>query len=400
MAPERSRERTTDWTSPDDLAGQVERLWQRGRLLSARLEGVSLFPLTLRLKRPSTQDLASRFDDVRGWISVLDAASRQRRGFGYDIVSEEIKHRQLGRNQIPTGIVVATEHDALALIGRQAEADTFEALARETVAQFPALRPWITRKPLTVVDNAAEWTRILAVLDWFQAHPRSGLYLRQLDIAGVDTKFIEPRRGLLAELLDQVLAPPRACDQIAPSFEQRFGLRARPGLVRLRILDSSLAIGGLTDISAPVEQLALLDLPATRVFITENEINGLAFPDMAGSIVLFKLGYALELLSQLRWLGDRQIHYWGDLDTHGFAMLDRLRASFPKAKSLLMDRATLLAHSSLWGREEVPYTGPLARLNEPEQALYDDLRQNRLGDGVRLEQERIPFSRLQRALGR
>lgn len=399
MASERSRERTNDWTSPDDLAAQVERLWERGRLLSARLEGVSLFPLTLRLKRPSTQDLASRFDDVRGWIRVLDAASRQRRGFGYDIVSEVINHRQLGRNQIPTGIVVPTEHDALALIGRQAQAATFDALARETVARFPALRGWITRKPLAVVDSAAEWTCVLAVLAWFVAHPRSGLYLRQLDIAGVDTKFIETRRGLLAELLDQVLAPTPGCDHVVPSFEQRFGLRARPGLVRMRVLDPSLTINGLSDITSPVAQLARLDLPATRVFITENEINGLAFPDMAGSIVLFKLGYALDLLSQIGWLADRRIHYWGDIDTHGFAMLDRLRAIFPQAKSLLMDRATLLAHENLWVREEAPHTGPLARLNAQEQALYDDLRQNTLGDGVRLEQERIPFSSLQRTLG-
>ncbi len=398
MAAETSSERTNDWTSPDDLAAQVERLWQRGRLLSKRFAGESLFPLTLRLKRPSAQDLTNRFDDVRCWIRELDAASRQRRGFGYDIVSEEINHRQLGRNQIPTGIVVATEHDALALIGRQAEAEIFDTLARETVARFPALRTWIARKPLAIVAHAAEWSRALAVLDWFVAHPCSGFYLRQLDIAGVDTKFIETRRGLLAELLDQLL-PPTSSDQVAPSFEHRFGLRGRPALVRLRVLDSSLKIGGLSDVTCPVEQLALLDLPVARIFITENEINGLAFPDMAGSIVLFKLGYALDLLSQISWFGDRHIHYWGDIDTHGFAMLDRLRAIFPKAKSLLMDHETLLAHKTLWVREDVPYTGSLARLNEQEQALYDDLRQNTLGNGVRLEQERIPFSRLQRALG-
>ena len=166
----------------------------------------------------------------------------------------------------------------------------------------------------------------------------------------------------------------------------------------MRILDPSLCIGGLTDVTVPVEQLAALDLPATRVFITENEINGLAFPQAAGGIVLFKLGYALDLLAQVAWLSDREIHYWGDIDTHGFAMLDRLRARFPHTQSLLMDRETLMAHQSLWGREDAPHTGPLAHLNEQEQALYDELRQNRLDDRVRLEQERIPFSWLQRAL--
>ena len=32
-----------------------------------------------------------------------------------------------------------------------------------------------------------------------------------------------------------------------------------------------------------------------------------------------------------RWLADCDLHYWGDLDTHGFAMLDRLRSMFPSA---------------------------------------------------------------------
>jgi hypothetical protein len=31
------------------------------------------------------------------------------------------------------------------------------------------------------------------VLRWFVANPRPGVYLRQLDIPGVDTKFIEVR---------------------------------------------------------------------------------------------------------------------------------------------------------------------------------------------------------------
>ena len=363
--------------------------------MSARLDRANLYPLALRLKRPASQDLGDRFDEARAWIAALDAGSRQRRGFGYEIVWEEINHRQLGRNRFPAGVVAPTEHDALALIRKQAQAETFDALAGETLARFPSLRGWILRKPLVEIENAAEWARILAVLAWFEAHPRSGLYLRQLDIPGVDTKFIELRRGLLTELLDHVLAP----GQAAPSFEQRFGLRTRPALIRFRILDPSLFIGGLSDISAPVDHLAELDLPASRVFITENEINGLAFPETTGSIVLFKLGYALDLLSSLSWLGDREIFYWGDIDTHGFAMLDRLRARFPQAKSLLMDRETLIAHRSLWGREAAPHMGLLAHLTEVEQVLYDELRHNTHGEGVRLEQERIPFTWLRRALG-
>jgi hypothetical protein len=140
-------------------------------------------------------------------------------------------------------------------------------------------------------------------------------------------------------------------------------------------------------------------LPVERVFITENEINGLAFPSVPGSLVIFGLGYGLDRLSEVRWLHRRALHYWGDIDTYGFHILDRLRALFPDAQSFLMDRETLLGHAPLWVRESSPYDGELPRLTSTERALYDDLRHNRLGERVRLEQERIPYGWVQRALG-
>jgi hypothetical protein len=90
--------------------------------------------------------------------------------------------------------------------------------------------------------------------------------------------------------------------------------------------------------------------------------------------------------------------YWGDIDTHGFAMLARLRAYFPRAQSLLMDEATLLAHQSLWVREERPFVGELPRLSELERRLFENLKLNRYGDRIRLEQERIPYGHLMTAL--
>jgi hypothetical protein len=124
----------------------------------------------------------------------------------------------------------------------------------------------------------------------------------------------------------------------------------------------------------------------------------LAFPDFPRGLVIFGLGYGLDLLAGANWLRDREVHYWGDIDTHGFAMLDRLRAMLPAAQSLLMNRETLLAHRPLWVQETVPHVGSLTRLTHAERALFEDLRFDRLGARVRLEQERISFGCLQHAL--
>lgn len=242
-----------------------------------------------------------------------------------------------------------------------------------------------------------------AVLDWFVAHPRPELYLRQLDIPGVDTKFIESHRNLLGELLDIVL-PDGAVDRSATgvkAFNRRYGLRAEAPLVRFRLLDRALCIQGcFSDLSLPPEEFAKLRLPAERVFITENRVNGLAFPDYPGSMVVFGLGYGLERLSEISWLRDLDVHYWGDIDTHGFGILNRLRGSLPNAQSFLMDRDTLDAHRELWVREPPGgrYTGDTSRLLDTEREFYEDLLSDRIGERVRLEQERISYGWLQRTL--
>ncbi len=389
-----------EWTSPADIRAELQRLWDHGHILKARVDGTEFFPRTLRLRRPDTAALASRFDEVRQWIRLLQEGSKQTRGFGYDIVWTEINHRQLGRNQMPAGIRVDAEQDAFRLIGTRTEAERFSTLSERILRQFPSLREWLARHPLTVLARADDWQRIMAVLTWFRDHPRAGLYLRQIDVPGVDTKFIESRRRLLAELLDLLLAP-NAIDvrfTAGKGFEQRYGLATKPILIRFRLLDERLAIGGLRDLTIPATDFASLRLDVRRVFITENEINGLAFPPRAHSLVIFGLGYGLERLTEATWLTETELHYWGDIDTHGFEMLDRLRAAFPTASSLLMDRATLLAHRASWVAESRRFEGKLSRLTAPEQALLDELRTDVHGERVRLEQERISFGWLHSGL--
>jgi hypothetical protein len=399
------------WTSPDHLVAQVQRLWDRGHLLASGVlveepEGGTnnglQFPLPLRLRRPSPREIGERFDAVRSWIEVLENGSRSRLGAGYEIVWEEVNNRQLGRNKLPVAARLPTRADAFALIGKADEAARFDELVGPTLDRFPVLREWLVKRPLVALGHASDWSRVLDCLTWFCDHPRSGLYARQIDVAGVDTKFIEARKGLLTELLVIVL-PAEAIDSSvagAKGFEARYGLCAKPSLVRFRILDDRHAIAGLTDLTVPTEQFARVSLSISRVFVVENEITGLAFPTAADSIVVLGLGHAVSLVSSARWLGDCEVYYWGDIDTHGFAMLDRLRASLPGVRSLLMDRETLLSHRSMWTTEEAPHIASLDRLTPSEAALYADLRFDRFARSVRLEQERISFGWLGRALDR
>jgi hypothetical protein len=387
-----------DWSTTDDLERQVRRAWDRGRLLVAEGDGGIVFPFALRLRRPDSAAMSDRFDDVRRWIRALEDGSKPRRGYGYELEWTEIEHRQLGRNRVPSGAHVPTRDDALRLVGKQRQAERFERFAEMTRTTCPGLAAWLTQKPMTLLQHADDWEKILAVLLWFRTHPRPGLYLRQLDIPGVDTKFIETRRALLMELLDLVL-PPEAIDVSAKrTFDGRYGLRSKPPLVRFRILDPRHYVAGLSDLTIPASEFAEWRLGIQRVFITENEINGLAFPELSDAIVIFGLGYALDRLVEVRWLREKAIYYWGDIDTHGFAILDRLRATLPDARSVLMDRQTLMQHRAMWVEEDARHSGPLARLTTDERALFEELASDRLGDRVRLEQERVAFGWVMKAI--
>lgn len=386
------------WTTPADLRAQVQRLWDKGALLAELAGAPSLFPRRLNLKGPTSAELAERFAEARTWIALLEREAKH-----YRLVRRLINHRTLGANSVPAEIWLDTSNEALRFIGKGREAVRFAELVTLTEEQQPGLLGWLKKRPLRALDLAEEWLRLLAIVAWLTLHPRSGLYLRQVDIPGVHSKFIEKHRSVLTELFDLAL-PPEANAKAASGpggFCGRYGFRDKPVRVRFRILDPALALlatGTDQDLTVTHDTFARLDLPAKKVFITENEINFLAFPEVRQGLVIFGAGYGFEMLAQADWLHGCDLHYWGDLDTHGFAILDQLRANFPAALSFLMDRETLLAHQLHWGKEPQPEKRELQRLNKAEYALYDDLRQNRLADRLRLEQERVGFAWVTRAL--
>ena len=382
------------WTTPTDLKSQVQKLWEKGILLAAMSEESDLFPLRLKLKGPNSGELSEKFSDVRNWITSLTADTKH-----FRIQWRSINHRILGANEIPIEIRINTLEDALDLIGKHRQAKQFAELLEQTTTQQPGLVPWVFKRPLRVLDLAEDWLLLLKVVTWLSRNPRPMIYLRQINIPGVHTKLIERHRGVLIELLD-VIMPQDTIDTTATGiggFCRRYGFLDKPLRVRFRVLDPVLKITPSDtdqDITVTAKSFSGLELPISKIFITENKINFLAFPNIADSIVIFGAGYGFDNLAGAAWLKNKKMYYWGDIDTHGFAILNQLRGIFPHTISFLMDQDTLLKHRSLWGTESKPETGNLDRLNREEQLLYDQLRDNHWGNHIRLEQERIGFDLL------
>jgi hypothetical protein len=354
-------------------------------------------PLRLIFKTPSSTELTHEFERVRQWILSLQGIS------GIRMDWRDVRHRVHGQQRLPAEVWIDDLDEALALIGKKRDGRILQRLKEETHRLLPELEPWLERRPLLAIELEDKWSRLLALIDWIRLHPRPGIYLRQVDVPGIDTKFIEAHRGVIAELASMVLgfdgsdSAPRASH-----LAEDLGFLEKPVRIRFRSLDPLLQIfpspAQMPDITLDAENFGRLDPPVSRVFILENEINFLSFPEVRDAIAIFGSGYGWEALSEASWLHKTPLFYWGDIDTHGFAILNQLKAQLPHVESFLMDRETLLSHESFWGVEKHPTRGELSYLSPEENVLYHALIKGEFGKGVRLEQERISYARVMDAV--
>lgn len=337
-APEASDSKPENLNSPN--IDWAERSWAR--------VGRQQIPLRLRLRTP---DAVANFvggDEARWWRRLRDRTATIRSRFDDQHAATSARVKD----------VVANNEDAAARVDPLVSAIKAHAKRILGLAQ-------------------AEFATLLDVVDWLHDNPVGTLRPRQLPIRGVDSKWFETHRSLVTALLEAT-GRPEAVDV----------LDAEPR-IRLRILDPELIPSGLSDVTAPVTQLSELAIAPRLVFVFENLESVLAMPDWADAVAVHGSGYAVDNVARLPWVHGARVIYWGDLDSHGFAILSRLRKHLPHVNSTLMAEGTLIDHKDLWVQEPKPHTGVFPELTGTETRALARLRAE--GD-VRLEQERIPWA--------
>lgn len=374
---------------PRDVEAWARKFWDANhRRWLVDDEGA--WPATRVLSSLTEQDLMQDITGARAWVSEWSAWQEHRRPGTVEWVE---RRWSSGRQSLPISISFSSEEEIARLVGESSRWRRARARYARFTERWPALAGAMAvgRHFEVLADYGdGDFERLMGMLSWLAANPLSGLYLRQLPIAGFDTKWAEKRKALLTDLMQSIRGQPDECD-----FERLCGLRAVPKRIRLRVLCPRLRaqVGGLEDIEAPVEEIDALALAPSAVLVVENLQTGLALPQLEGVVAFMRLGHSIDLLAGIGWLRSvpRNL-YWGDLDTHGLVILGRARLMFPQTESLLMDEATLLVHRELWveEREQAAVDAP-AGLTPTEQKLFASLKQHRWGASVRLEQERLDW---------
>ncbi|WP_211876849.1 DUF3322 domain-containing protein [Pseudarthrobacter albicanus] len=369
MPADASAGRSQGWTALAELRGLSLAAWNGGQLLRERLEPGGVYPRRRSLKRPTAAGLRSDYAAARAWAAELFTATGH-----FSLETAEVGRTTIGSNFLPAAAVFETVEDEIAFVGKSKDAARFGELAERLSELDAAFRAWALKRPLQLLELGGDALTAARVALWLRDNPAPGIYVRQLGLSGVHTKFIENHRRTIDELAAELRADPAlpadaaadtAVEDVLPDmaaepgsllgqapartpaarFAARHGFLHPPELVRFRSLDPQLPLlGDARDLTLTAEAFSTLNLPVQTVIVTENLVNFLALPEHPGTLAVYGGGYGFSSLRDAGWLRGCEIRYWGDLDTHGFRILDQLRAVPPHVVSVLMDEETLLAH--------------------------------------------------------
>lgn len=386
--------------SPAEIKQKAEKLYPA--YLSSLITGEPFFPKVIRANKSLTE---KSYTSLQQELTPLLQHSKEKIGYGYIVIRRKVNSPRYGEQELPEEIRFDTAADFLKWLGREKEAAAFNDNARMIVSRYPQLAAFVSARPLKVIEHNGDWPDLLKVCDYFVQHPRPGLYIRELPIA-VDTKFVENKKSILAELL--VLLIPQHINTAGKTFEEKFHLKKYQPYIHLRILDPAIAaahFSGLTDIGITPAELSALHIRCKRVIILENKQSFknidvfLSLPQLAGTIALFGSGFHAGALRQVQWLSEKELLYWGDIDVQGLQILSQLRSIYPHVKSFLMDRETFssLPAAHVKGTKSDLKQHSLNHLTQQETELFNHLLS--LGEEKsRLEQERIPQGMVVKAL--
>ncbi len=381
----------SNWSKSSYITDSLRKKWTKGDILREFIVVTDLFPLKINLKTPTNEELSLKYSEVLKWIKELKEHEKSEVGYGYDIVEKEVNYRNIGRNSLPNHVIIETLDDAIRLLREGTAVKVFCRNSKILLDQWVCLKDWVLKYPHKVVDKIGnDCDKIISVLKWFEENPEHYIYLREIGIKGIDTKFIEKNKSILEELLLLIL-PEEQINLESRTFEEKFNLRQKPVPIRFRVLDSNIVQSSFSDMSVPVQEFLKWNPNFENVFVTENEINFLSFPSVKNSCVIFGKGYGVDIFKNVEWLKDKNVYYWGDIDTHGFNILSIARGFLPNLKSFLMTEDVLIEHNEFWVKEDKQYLAKIENLTIEEHQVVTRLQDDFYGVDVRLEQERIDF---------
>jgi hypothetical protein len=373
--------------NPDEIRQQALKWWEP--LLQSHVNNEPFFPKSIdRIGKVQPVHVTQRFEALQDEIEALYKNAKNEIGTGYLVRTAAQHFRRTGAHELPDSIVFETAEDYLHYTGKQREWKLFVRNSALLEEGLPSLKGWIAENLLSLTLPDTDWVDIVTVCKYFIVNPRPHLYVRQLPIR-LHTKFIEDHAPLLQSLLDYLI-PDHIRNKGQKKFAERYFLKCDEPLIRIRLLDKKLAIyNNIMDLSISLTDFERTNWDCGRVVITENKMNFLTLPALPSAIAIWSGGgFMVSYLRNAAWLKSKSIHYWGDIDEHGFQILHQIRSYYGQTQSVMMDKETFNAFHEFAVNGKRNKAEELGYLSNEEAGLYSYIKG--MDAKNRLEQEKIP----------
>jgi len=345
------------------------------------------FPHAFPLGRPTAADLKgdyaafySRTVEWQDWAKTHDAT-----------LTYETRIAKGGTRQtVPTHVTVSTIDQAAAIVAGEWPQRLAQGRQRLSVltARYPHIEDVARVVRLLDKYKPIDFDLVTAVADWYLDDPTRavlGVTPRQVPLPGIHAKWLDGRKAgvqALTGLDDLGLLP------------------GHPPRIHFTYLDPAhRSSGGRLHDSATVGDAFIPAYRPQVVIISENKDTAIHFPPIPSGIAVEGDGFGGKTAANFAWLtGAPRLYYWGDIDAHGYEILNGYRADGLPVTSILMDQGTYDAYERFGtdtDKNNAPLRPgtpkPLDELHPHERAVYHRILDPGHTGHRRIEQERIPL---------
>lgn len=419
---------------PEDVLLTLKnKYWLNSRNLKSLLSGGASFPLVVPLKPPrgnaAIQNIGHFQNFVSSWKSFsqdsTNGAGQERddsKSKGCEVVWEKRNFRSLAEQDVPTHLNILDIGSLACILGSDEERQLqdwlskiryiFESLSSQSY--FPqsqshqassdegssshdsSLRGSDQNLFQALIDHLetldsfeqGDLKLLVSLLPQLQKGMGQGCYLRALPVTFVDTKFIEKNlriiESVVTALVDRSVKDIGLMSWLDCKEKPRDWLLVKPLCQETRSL-----LGGLPLLRLSSDTLQEFELPARNILVIENEQSCLALSDVHNTIAVSGGGKNVSWM-KAGWLADKNVGYWGDIDSEGLAILSDARSRLSSITPLMMDELTVKTFAERMVPEPDSVSKDPVALTETELALFKGLRADQYAD-KRLEQERLPM---------
>lgn len=364
----------------------LKREWNNTAGLKARLLNRKPFPIKIGLKPPAGRNAIADMPHFQIFINEWSAFSSQK-----NIQWELRTYRKLLEQNVPKFFVLENLEALINFVGKEAVqrskqwAKNMMPLLAIGEALYPVLVKHLNIFESIQFSDAELLSDLIKQLSFKMG---TGLYLRALPLTGVDTKFLENHRTLVADVLDVLYD-----DEITEKggLLEWLGCLENPkGWLTVRPLceNSKAKMGGFSVLQLHSDILRKQALPANNILVVENMQSGLGLPLLDDTIAIFGGGKNVSWMDA-SWLKSKRVAYWGDIDSWGLSILSDVRSKLPTINALMMDTNTLAQHIHRMVAEPEALERLPEFLTDLEAQLFLDLKAGNYPN-TRLEQERLP----------